>query len=412
MASLEQRPAGRTLRVVSIATMFPNPRMPVHAMFVKQRLDALSRKVDLTVVSPIPWFPGETKVARYANRNAVPPTDPSAPYPTFYPKYFSIPAFLKPLEGFTVAWCVWRLLRREGLLGKVDLIDCHLGFPEGFAGALLSRFLGRPHVVTLRGHDINDLNRFPVRIRQVIYGLRKSARYFGVAMALVDGAVALGAPKEKGFRSSNGVDPSRFFPVPRDEARKHLGLPPGRYMLNVSHLVHRKGVDILMKAFARLRQEKYPDLRFLVVGKGGEEGNAEPALRALAKELDLGEAVVWAGAVPNADLRWYYSAADVFCLASEKEGWPNVILESLACGTPVVAAATWGVPEVLPSEDYGLLVKDRDPGAFALRIGEALEKPWRNADLAAYAASNTWDKVADGLVKHFREILAGDPRPS
>lgn len=405
----------KPIKVVSIATMFPNPRMPVHAMFVKQRLDALSKQVDLTVVSPIPWFPGETKVARYANRNAVPPSDPSAPYPTYYPKYFSIPALCKPLEGFTVAWCVWRLirkLRRQGLIGKIDVIDCHLGFPEGFAGALLSRALGRPHTVTLRGHDINDLDRYPVRIRQVIYGLRKSARYFGVAMALVDGAVALGAPKEKGFRSSNGVDPSRFFPIPRDEARKKLGLPPGRYMLNVSHLVHRKGVDILLRACDRLRKGKYPDLRFLIVGKGGEEGNAEPMLRALAAELGLGDAIVWAGAVPNAELRWYYSAADVFCLASEKEGWPNVILESLACGTPVVAAATWGVPEVLASEDHGLLVKDREPVAFAERIGQALDKRWDGAGIAAFAAANTWDKVAEGLAGHFREILAKTGRAS
>jgi glycosyltransferase involved in cell wall biosynthesis len=221
----------------------------------------------------------------------------------------------------------------------------------------------------------------------------------------VDGAVALGAPKEKGFRSSNGVDPGRFFPEPKDAARRKLGLAPGRYMLSVSHLVHRKGVDILLRAFDRLRKGGHPDLRFLIVGKGGEEGNAEPSLRALAAELGLGDAVVWAGAVPNAELRWYYGAADVFCLASEKEGWPNVILESLACGTPVVAAATWGVPEVLPSEEYGLLVKEREPGAFAERIGEALGRPWDTARIAGYAASNTWDKVADGLVGHFRAIL-------
>jgi glycosyltransferase involved in cell wall biosynthesis len=176
-------------------------------------------------------------------------------------------------------------------------------------------------------------------------------------------------------------------------------------MLSVSHLVQRKGVDILMRAFAGLRKGNFPDLRFLIVGKGGEEGDAEPMLRALAKELDLGDAVVWAGAVPNPELRWYYSAADVFCLASEKEGWPNVILESLACGTPVVAASTWGVPEILTSEDYGLLVKDREPGAFAARIAEALEKPWEPGSISAFAAANTWDRVAQGLAGHFREIL-------
>jgi hypothetical protein len=103
--------------------------------------------------------------------------------------------------------------------------------------------------------------------------------------------------------------------------------------------------------------------------------------RGMAREAARESRMVGGIAVPNAELRWYYSAADVFCLASEKEGWPNVILESLACGTPVVAAATWGVPEVLPTEDYGLLVKDREPGAFSERIGEALRLDRDDVDL-------------------------------
>lgn len=395
------------IRILTITTMFPNPRMPVHAQFVKQRLDALAKRMEVTVVSPIPWFPGETRFARYANRNGIPPSTDANAYPTYFPKFFSFPGLFKPLDALFLAWAVWRFVAKHRLRDRIDALDCHLAFPEGFAGALLARVLRKPFTVTLRGHDINDLHRFPVRSRQVTYALRRSDRYFGVAQALVDGAVRLGAPADKGFASTNGVDTARFHPTGKTEARQALGLDPARrYMLSVSHLVPRKGVDILLKAQALLRARGHSDLAFIIVGKGGEEGDCEPDLRRLAESLGLAAHVVWAGAVLNADLHRYYSAADVFCLASEKEGWPNVVLEALACSTPVVAHATWGVPEIIRSDDLGFLVETRAPEAFADAVGAALKKTWSAETMRLYALENTWDRVAEKLENHFHAVLA------
>jgi glycosyltransferase involved in cell wall biosynthesis len=314
---------------------------------------------------------------------------------------------LKPLDGFFLAWSVWRFIVRSGLKDRIDLLDCHLAFPEGFAGALLGRLLGKPFVVTLRGHDINDLHRFPVRVKQVLFGLRRSGRYFGVAQALVDGAVRLGAPPEKGFASTNGVDSERFRPTAKAKARQALGLDPTlRYMLSVSHLVPRKGVDILLRAQALLRDAGRSDLRFIIVGKGGEEGDCEGDLRRLAESLGLAAQVIWAGAVLNTDLHLWYSAADLFCLASEKEGWPNVVLEAMACATPVAAFATWGVPEIITGADLGSLVMRREPEAFSAAIAAALETRWDAERLRAYALENSWAKVAEGLERHFTAVLS------
>lgn len=395
------------LRILCVATMFPNPRMPVHAQFVKQRLDALSKRAELIVVSPIPWFPGERHLSRYANRSLIGAQTDANAYPTYFPKFFSIPAVLKPLEGIFLALALWKFISAHNLKGKIDLVDCHLAFPEGFAGALLARVLTIPYVITLRGHDINDLPRFPVRIRQVLFGLRHCARYFGVAQALVDGAVRLGAPADKGHASTNGVDTERFRPSVAAEARKALGLQiDKRYLLSVSHLVPRKGVDILLCALALLRAAGHADLCLIVVGKGGEEGDCEAELRALALQLGIADQVVWAGPVLNADLHLWYSAADLFCLASEKEGWPNVILEALACATPVVAHRTWGVPEIITGPDLGILVDTRAPQAFAEAIDTALARSWDPERLRTYALDNTWDKVAEGLMRHFQAIVA------
>ncbi len=394
-------------RVLSVSTMFPNPRMPVHAQFVKQRLDALAELVDLTVVSPIPWFPGQRFFRKYGNRDRVPPSTDANAYPTYFPRFFSFPMILKPLDGFFVARAVKRLIQRNGWKNRFDLLDCHLAFPEGFAGTLLSRSMGVPFTVTLRGHDINDLHRFPMRARQVVFALRRCSRFFGVAQALVDGAVRMGAPREKGFASTNGVDAARFRPTPKGEARQTLGLDPSlRYMLSVSHLVPRKGVDILIEALSLLSRRGRDDLRFIIVGKGGEEGDCEADLRRQAEALGVADKVIWAGGVLNTDLHRFYSAADVFCLASEKEGWPNVVLEALACSTPVVAFATWGVPEILSSPEIGLLVQERDAEAFAASIGQALDKNWSASVLRDYAASHSWKQVAQGLLSHFGSILS------
>lgn len=396
----------RRLRILSVTSMFPNPRMPVHAQFVKQRLDALAKRADLVVVSPIPWFPGETLFRRFANRNGIPAKTDANAYPTAFPKFFSFPAILKPLDGYFLALAVWRFLKRNRLQDGFDLIDCHLAFPDGFAGALLSRKLGKPYVVTLRGHDINDLHRYPVRIRQVLHALRHCSAYFGVAYALVEGAVRLGAPPEKGFASTNGVDTLRFRPTEKAEARDKLKLDPGkRYMLSVSHLVPRKGVDILLRALALMAEAGRDDLHILIVGKGGEEGDCEADLRRLADSLGIAARVVWAGAVLNTDLHLWYSAADVFCLASEKEGWPNVVLEALACSTPVVAFSTWGVPEIIKHPDLGTLVLKREPDAFRQAVAAALDRGWDGARLREYALENTWDKVAEGLERHFLAVL-------
>ena len=386
--------------------MFPNSRMPVHAQFVKQRLDALARYVDLTVISPIPWFPGEKLVSRFRNRHEVPLATNQNDYQTVFPKFFSIPAILKPLEGLFMAFSIYAWVRKYRNPDEFDMIDCHLGFPDGYAGALLAKIWKKPFVVTLRGHDINELYKYPVRIRQVIYSLCKCSRFFGVSQALVDGAVKLGAPAEKGFRSANGVDSRRFFPSDRHNARIRLDLDPQlQYMFSVSHIVKRKGIDILIRALAILREKGHSKLRYLIAGAGGEEGDYTDVLKKLAEELGVSRYIEWIGAVDNTELHEYYSAADISCLASEKEGWPNVILESLACGTPVAAFSTWGVPEIITSENLGFLIENRTPEAFADAIEGGITKTWDREAIVSFAKDHSWDNTAKELFKHFTEII-------
>ena len=105
----------------------------------------------------------------------------------------------------------------------------------------------------------------------------------------------------------------------------------------------------------------------------------------------------------------WYNAADVYCLASCVEGWPNVLLESLACGTPVVATGTWGVPEIITSERYGVLVK-RTPESLAQGILAALERDWIREELSAYASTQTWHLTAQKVIDAFQKLLEASAR--
>jgi glycosyltransferase involved in cell wall biosynthesis len=390
------------MRVLTVTTMFPNRAQPVHAVFVKNRVLRVAKRCEVQVVSPIPWFPGGGWLKKYAHRSRIPRRDVIDGVTVHYPRFLSFPGILKPLDGLFLFLCLWWLGRKLRRAFPFDLIDAHLAFPDGFGAVLLGRLLRKPVTITLRGHDINDLPRHPVRRRQVCHALREAQRVIAVAGALRRGALELGAPPGRSEVISNGVDAELFFPADRTAARRQLGLPlDRRIVVAVGHLVERKGFHLIVEALARLRQAGEVVPLLVIVGAPGEEGDYSAVIRATIRRSSCEADVLLAGAQPNEALRDWYNAADVSCLASSKEGWANVLLESLACGTPVVATRVWGTPEVISSDAYGLLV-DRTPESIASGLALALARAWDRQAMVDYARSQSWDAVADRVVRAFQ----------
>jgi glycosyltransferase involved in cell wall biosynthesis len=159
-------------------------------------------------------------------------------------------------------------------------------------------------------------------------------------------------------------------------------------IVSVGALIPRKGYHFLIPALAKI-SSTHPNLRLYIIG----EGESRSQLTALAKANDVQDRVFLIGSKPNEELRYWYSAANVSCLASSREGWANVLLESLACGTPVVATRVWGAPEVITSPDLGVLV-EQGVQPIADGLDAALSKRWVGEVLIRYAASRTWEVVA------------------
>jgi glycosyltransferase involved in cell wall biosynthesis len=138
----------------------------------------------------------------------------------------------------------------------------------------------------------------------------------------------------------------------------------------------------------------------LIAGAGPEQ----PALKSLAQRVGVADRVRWLGVVPQTELKWWYSAADVLVLCSSREGWANVLLESMACGTPVIATNIWGTPEVVSSPAAGLLMTSRDATSLATAwVQLQNHRPARTAT-RAHAEIFSWETTTQGQLDLFSRI--------
>ena len=238
------------------------------------------------------------------------------------------------------------------------------------------------------------------------YALKRADRVVAVSQALADAIEGLGIAKGKIAVIPNGVDCSKFFLEPQDEARKKVGLRSGKSLLSIGHLTRNKGFDLLLHALKILIDRRKEDnLQLVIIGEGPMQGELEQ----LVVSLGLHERVRIVGAMPHHQLRAWYNAADVFCLASDREGWPNVVVESLACGTPVVATKAGGIPEIVNASHLGILT-ERNPHALARAIGEALDRTWDRECIAQHARRHSWDQAARDLETVFEVARANYER--
>jgi teichuronic acid biosynthesis glycosyltransferase TuaC len=398
------------MRVLAFTTVFPNAVQPQHGLFVLERLRHCARRAEIRVVAPRPFYP-------WPAMRGVPRREVRDGLPVEHPVFRYLPRFGKPLDGLFLYASALRCVRRLRREFDFDLIDAHFGYPDGYAAVLLGRLLRRPVVVTLRGTEPLVAAAGPGRRRALAWALRHADRLIAVSQPLAEDARALmaeygppeGCPPVTVI--ANGVDAARFAPRPQAEARAALGLPAaGRLLVSVGHLSPRKGFQRVLRVMPELLRA-VPDLRFAIIGGRGGEGDNGPELRRLAAELDLAERVVFAGPQPPERVALWLNAADLFVLASDHEGCPNVVWEALACGLPVVATRVGEVPAMVP--DFAGLLFDRAEDAPALRaaLAEGLARRHDRAAIRRWAERHTWDGVADRVFEQWASALAPAAAP-
>jgi teichuronic acid biosynthesis glycosyltransferase TuaC len=396
--------SARKLRILTFTTLYPNPAQPSHGVFVENRIRhlAASGAAQIEVVAPVPVFPLARRfMAEYAEAEKAPARETRHGLTVRHPRYALVPKvsmLAAPLSLYLAARRSIEAVRRGGF--DFDLIDAHYFYPDGIAAVMLGRHFARPVTITARGTDINLIPEYRLPRRMIQWAARESAGMITVCAALKDGLVELGASAGKVRVLRNGVDLQTFRPVDRDAARAKLGLTAPT-LLSVGHLIPRKGHDLVIGALAQL-----PGHDLLIAGQGPEEQR----LRALAETSGVADRVRFLGRVAHDQLREVYSAADLLILASSREGWANVLLEAMACGTRVAASDVWGTPEVVAEPAAGALFKDRTPGAIAATVRAVMAQPMDRAATRRYAEGFSWDQTTQGQIDLFRAIVASSQR--
>ena len=388
------------LRLLTFTTLFPHRGRPNQGVFVENRLRHLlaTGEAVSTVLAPVPWFPSEAPRfgdwARHAAAERHACIDGLAIHHPRYPLPPRVGMHAAPASLFLASALELRRLLRHGL--RFDLIDAHYLYPDGVAAVALGRAFGKPVVITARGSDVTELPNFAGPRRMIKWAMDAAAGLISVSAGLKQAMVELGAKPESITVLRNGVDLDLFRPFDRPLARRDLGLD-GPTLLSVGHLIPRKRHDMAIAALNLL-----PGWRLLIVGEGPERARLED----MARQLGLADRVRFEGAQPHASLPRFYTAADVLILASSREGWANVLLESMACGTPVVASNIPGNPEVVHSAAAGRIVDHNTPERFAAWIEELYAGNPGRQSTRAYAEGFSWDATSTGQLELFKHVLA------
>ena len=387
------------MRVLTVTSLYPNAVQPQRGLFVRERLRRLRRyhDVSLSVVAPVPWFPSKATIfGDYAAMARVPYVETDDGEAVFHPRFFQLPKVGAAFAPKTFAAAVLREIRRRAIV--CDVVDAHFLFPDGVAAVLVAETIERPLLMTARGSDVNIIAKEAVAGRWIRWALRRADSVAAVSSDLAQQLRCLSGGRDV-ETIANGVDRQLFSPsADRAALRRRLGFSTFT-ALSVGNLIELKGHALVIDAVASV-----PDCHLVIVGSGPLQDELESKIRA----QNLGARVRLVGSLPQDRLADFYRAADVLVLASRFEGLPNVILESLASGTRVVATATPGAREVIGNDAAGVLC-ERTANAIASALRRV--KATDGGDAGTIRASVDrfdWRTCADRHHGALSRILSGE----
>ncbi len=408
----QDTPGPHRLNILLVSSLFPNLKDPSRGIFTAQLASELNKRGNVTVISPLPWAPRWgilTKHQKWSKFSDIPSLAEINGIKVYYPRYFFLPKISGPLHGFLVFIAIFGLIRRLSRLLKIDVINASLIYPDGVAALWSTKILGLPIMVTALGSDINLLPEKYSKKIQIVFCLKAAHRVSAVSAALKEKMVRLGAPENKIVVIPSGIDFNRFFPAERETCRQKLGLTieaPEKIVLFVGHLVKVKGLEYLLYAIVLMREKAPFSCKFFLVG----EGDLRDDLERLAARLNLTGCVFFQGPKLHHEIPIWMGASDLLVLPSLNEGLPNVVLEALACGRPVVASAVGGIPEIVSETmGNGMVCPPKNPHILSETLMKVLQKDYRPELIKSTVHHLTWESVADRTYREL-SVIAGASR--
>lgn len=367
-----------------ITPLFPTAREPYRGAAIWNTLRALKAHTELSVYCVHPTYPRFIRPRSFRYQTEVADTfqyGVSAQTVT----YFALPWATRIWNAQTI----YHRLKSQLNRARLDLLLCYWIRPEGCAAVRLGEELGIPVVLGARGTDVIQPGANPLVRKQIRLAVQRADAVLCVSKDLRRRTEAMGALGDRVFTIPNGVDRTIFDCCGTYAARAGLQIPPDCHLvLFVGWLSELKGVCQLIGALRILHQREPGSWRLAVIG----EGYLRNALSRQAARLGLAEQVVLLGPKHQAEVARWMKAADVLCLPSETEGCPNVVLEALSVGLPVMATAVGGIPELV-NDSCSILIRSRQPADIAEGLQRIAARRWDRLAIARTRARD-WDQVA------------------
>jgi len=388
------------MRIVSICHMFPNSVHPNMGIFVKERLLHVAKKIDLTMVAPVPLFPFIERTKKYAGYKSIQLREECDGLTVFHPRYFMIPKYLKSLDSYFYEMSLRPFVKNIFEETDAQLLDVHWVYPDGFAALEWARKFNKKVVVTVRGNEALHYYQ-ETAIRKMIV---KKMHLFDHVISVSDDLKfklinEYNVSPDKITVIHNGVDKTKFVPIDKAYARSKCGFADNyKYILAISRLSSEKGMEFLLEAMKMLTTA---NVKLVLVGNGPLYGT----LNDFVIKYNLSDKVHFIGTVPHEDLHLWYNAADAFCLSSLWEGCPNVVIESLACGTPVVSSDVGAVPHFV-NDSCGMVVPRGDAVSLSKSLDKALNSIWDQRVISDAITLREWSEVAENVIDVFMKVIA------
>jgi len=382
------------LKIAAITRYFPSSAEPWQGRSAYQTLRLLARQAEVQVFYPNASYPKLFKPRSRIYSKLDPSLSPLDVKASYF-NYPALPLVSRPFNGWMAARTVLPHVRAFA----PDLIFSYFLYPDGYAALKVGQALGVPVAVKGIGSDINRIgDRISAHHTRTV--LRQADFLLTVSEDLRRKAIDMGASPEKSRAVLNGCDLAVFHVRDRAEARRKLDIDPAaKAVVYLGRMDLKKGLRELVEAAATLQRER-EEIQVYLVGEGPDR----PLIDTAIKANNAGSYVHLLPSCSFDDVAVWMAAADVVTLPSYMEGCPNVVLEALACGRPMVATQVGGIPEIM-SEECGRLVPPRDSAALAWALGSVLDSTWDAAAISAYR-SRGWETVAAELMEIFNSLVS------
>ncbi len=383
------------MNLLIITNLFPTPADHERGIFTLQLVKRLQKHANVTVVCPLPWFPkinflNNIKVFnKWSTFSNVPLKYIIDGVEVHSPKYILLPKISENIHDKLMMAGIIRYVRKLHKNIHFDAVNSQWLYPDSVAAGKITKKLQIPHIPTGLGCDVNLDIYQPVKGNKILDMLHHSRAITVVSNGLKEELIKNNIENNKITVIPNGIDIDKFKILNKDECRKNLNIPKEQsVILYVGRLSEEKNVSTLIKAASKLIKTNQT-LHVYLVG----DGPLRSELELLANKLGTLKNIHFIGKIVHDLVGTWMGATDYFCLPSLREGCPNVILESLGCGRPVIASNVGAIPDIVTNES-GILFTPEDVTGLTNALSTALRTNWNEEIINKSVKNLSWENAA------------------